>query len=68
HSGFPEWHPGPHPDVHLPTPDEVVESLALPEGEWEVLVCAEHERVQNNPEGRPATCTDNTVKVRRLPG
>ncbi|MGW7519145.1 SAM-dependent methyltransferase [Streptomyces sp. NPDC054796] len=68
HSGFPEWHPEPHPDVHLPTPDEVVESLALPEGEWEVLVCAEHERVQNDPEGRPATRTDSTVKVRRLPG
>lgn len=67
HSGFPHWQPEPHPVAELPSPQEVLAALELPEGGWEVLVCAEHERIQNDPEGRPATRTDNAVKVRRLP-
>ncbi|MEU8038463.1 bifunctional NAD(P)/FAD-dependent oxidoreductase/class I SAM-dependent methyltransferase [Streptosporangium sp. NPDC049078] len=68
HAGFPAWEHNPHPDVHLPTPQEVLESLELPEGEWEVLLCEEHERIQNDPEGQPTTRTDNVLKVRRLKG
>ncbi|WP_329080335.1 FAD-dependent oxidoreductase [Streptosporangium sp. NBC_01469] len=68
HAGFPSWERNPHPGVHLPTPEEVLESLALPNGEWEVLLCEEHERIQNDPEGRPTTRTDNALKVRRLNG
>jgi SAM-dependent methyltransferase len=67
HSGLPHWeHDQDHAGVHLPTPDEVVASLELTEGEWEVLVAEEHERIQNGPDGQPGTRTDNTVKVRRL--
>lgn len=66
HSGLPPWESNPHPHVHLPSPQEVLASLELPEKEWEVLVCAEHERIQNDPDGKPVTRTDNTVKVRRL--
>ncbi|HZE34083.1 MAG TPA: class I SAM-dependent methyltransferase [Actinoallomurus sp.] len=65
HAGFPPWEDNPHPDVHLPTPHEVLEDLDLPDEEWEVLVCEEHERIQNDPSGRPMTRTDNTLKVRR---
>ncbi|MFF5114412.1 FAD-dependent oxidoreductase [Streptosporangium sp. NPDC000509] len=68
HAGLPAWEHNPHPDVHLPTPQEVLESLELPEGEWEVLLCEEHERIQNDPEGQPTTRTDNVLKVRRLKG
>ncbi|MEV4531293.1 FAD-dependent oxidoreductase [Streptosporangium sp. NPDC049304] len=68
HAGFPAWEHNPHPDVHLPTPQEVLESLELTEGEWEVLLCEEHERIQNDPEGQPTTRTDNVLKVRRLKG
>lgn len=67
HSGFPTWEKNPHPEVHLPSPEEVLAGLELPDGAWEVLLCAEHERIQNDPEGRPTTRTDNAVKVRRLP-
>ncbi|MEW2516751.1 SAM-dependent methyltransferase [Actinacidiphila alni] len=67
HSGFPSWEKNPHPEVHLPSPQEVLAGLELPDGAWEVLLCAEHERIQNDPEGRPTTRTDNAVKVRRLP-
>ncbi|MFF7154213.1 methyltransferase domain-containing protein [Streptomyces sp. NPDC008139] len=66
HSGFPAWEKNPHPEVRLPSPQEVLACLELPDGAWEVLLCAEHERIQNDPDGRPTTRTDNAVKVRRL--
>ncbi|MET4921761.1 methyltransferase domain-containing protein [Streptomyces sp. PSRA5] len=65
HSGLPSWEPVPHPEVRLPTPDEVVESLQLADGEWEVLLSEEHERIQIRPDGQPGTRTDNAVKIRR---
>ncbi|WP_431968111.1 SAM-dependent methyltransferase [Actinacidiphila sp. bgisy160] len=66
HAGFPAWQTDPHPEVHFPTPQEVLESLGLPEGEWEVLLTDEHERIQNDPDGRPTTRVDNTLEIRRL--
>jgi SAM-dependent methyltransferase len=65
HAGFPPWEDNPHPDVHLPTPQEVLDDLDLPDEEWEVQVCGEHERIQNDPDGRPTTRTDNALKVWR---
>ncbi|WP_406391902.1 SAM-dependent methyltransferase [Streptomyces sp. NBC_00887] len=64
HAGFPSWEHD-HPDVELPTTDEVLASLELPDEEWEVLLSAEHERIQNDPDGNPTTRTDNALKVRR---
>ncbi|MEV2244484.1 class I SAM-dependent methyltransferase [Streptomyces sp. NPDC049970] len=65
HAGFPSWEHD-HADMELPTTDEVLASLELPEGEWEVLLSEEHERVQNDPDGNPTTRTDNALKVRRV--
>ena len=65
HAGFPSLGGRPHPDVDLPTPQEVLGRLDLPEEEWEVLVSEEHERIQNDPSGSPTTRTDNALKVRR---
>ncbi|MFR9729841.1 SAM-dependent methyltransferase [Saccharopolyspora sp. MS10] len=65
HCGWPEWETNPHPDVHFPTPREVVDSLHLADGEWEVQVCAEHERTQTAPDGTDTTRIDSTVKLRR---
>ncbi|MEV0748187.1 methyltransferase domain-containing protein [Streptomyces sp. NBC_01220] len=65
HAGFPSWEHD-HADMELPTTDEVLASLQLPEADWEVLLSAEHERVQNDPDGNPTTRTDNALKVRRL--
>lgn len=65
HAGPPPWDPDAHPGVHLPTPEEVRESLALPEDDWEVLRSDEHERVQTAPDGRTMTRTDNALKLRR---
>lgn len=55
-----------HGDLHLPKPAEVLAGLELADGEWEVLLCQEHERHQIGPDGLPATRTDNAVKLRRL--
>ncbi|MEV0096986.1 FAD-dependent oxidoreductase [Streptomyces sp. NPDC050738] len=66
HSGLPHWEKDPHPGVHLPGPEEVLASLSLAEGEWEVLVSEEHERMQDDPEGNATHRTDNTLKIRRL--
>ncbi|MEV7102390.1 SAM-dependent methyltransferase [Streptomyces atroolivaceus] len=64
HAGSPSWEHD-HPDMELPTTDEVLASLELPEGEWDVLLSEEHERIQNDPDGNPTTRTDNALKVRR---
>ncbi|AXK34224.1 class I SAM-dependent methyltransferase [Streptomyces armeniacus] len=66
HSGWPSWQENPHPGVHFPTPEEVLAGLRLADGDWEVLRCEEHERIQQTPDGQTGTRTDNTVKVRRL--
>jgi SAM-dependent methyltransferase len=65
HGGLPPWDHE-HADLSLPTPQQVLADLHLPEGRWEVQVCEEHERVQTGPDGKPATRTDNTLRVRRL--
>ncbi|WP_030168000.1 class I SAM-dependent methyltransferase [Spirillospora albida] len=63
HAGPPPWEPG--TDVHLPTPQEVLDALELPDGEWELLLSEEHERVQKGPDGEPHTRIDNALKLRR---
>ncbi|MBT2467532.1 class I SAM-dependent methyltransferase [Streptomyces sp. ISL-66] len=66
HAGWAPWQED-RPQVAFPTPDEVLDQLELEPGAWEVLLAEEHVRVQNQPDGRPGTRTDNAVKVRRLP-
>ncbi|WP_336207097.1 FAD-dependent oxidoreductase [Nonomuraea sp. LPB2021202275-12-8] len=68
HAGWPAWETNPHPDVHFPTPHEVLEALELADGEWDVQLCEEHDRIQTGPEGRPGTRRDNVLKVRRRTG
>ncbi|MFI0356374.1 class I SAM-dependent methyltransferase [Actinomadura sp. 9N407] len=65
HASGPSWDHE-HHDMHFPTTDEVLLSLELPEGQWEVLRSEEHERVQTGPDGQPGHRTDNTLKLRRL--
>ncbi|NEA29543.1 class I SAM-dependent methyltransferase, partial [Actinomadura bangladeshensis] len=67
HAGPPPWDPGAHPHVHLPTADEVLASLGLPDGAWEVLLSAENERLQTAPDGTTMTRVDNALKIRRRP-
>ncbi|WP_327091680.1 class I SAM-dependent methyltransferase [Nonomuraea sp. NBC_01738] len=65
HAGFPDWEHDHHHDVHFPTPQETLESLELPEGQWDVLVTETYEKVQARPDGQPSKRLDNTLKLRR---
>jgi thioredoxin reductase/SAM-dependent methyltransferase len=65
HAGPAPWDHA-HAGVVLPTPEEVLAQLHLPPEKWEVQLCAEHERTQTGPDGKPVTRTDNALKIRRL--
>ncbi|GAA1800642.1 MFS transporter [Actinomadura chokoriensis] len=67
HAGPPPWDPDAHPHLHLPTADEVLASLGLPDGAWDVLLSAENERLQTAPDGTTMTRVDNALKIRRRP-
>jgi SAM-dependent methyltransferase len=56
---------GDHPDIHFPTPDEVISDLALDDGRWEILVSRAHGREQVI-DGELIKREDCTVKARRL--
>lgn len=56
---------GGHAEIHFPTPDEVIASLALEDGAWEVLTSATHPREQQDQDGKLVTRVDATVKLRR---
>ena len=64
HAGLPSWM-NPDPDLHLPTPDEVMAALHLPAEQWELLLSEEYEQSLTAPDGRPATRTNNTLELRR---
>lgn len=66
HAGWPTWvDEPPHADVHFPTPAEVLEVLALAEGEWIVELQDLVTRDLPGPEGQPGTRSDNVLRVRR---
>jgi len=66
--------PGEHEQDHrsdhnsagrFPTPPEVLASLELPDGAWEVLRCEEHDTHQIRSDVPSGIRRDGTVKVRR---
>ncbi len=65
HAGLPSWM-SPDPDLHLPTPAEVMAALHLPAEQWELLLSEEYEQSLTGPDGRPASRTNNTLELRRL--
>lgn len=67
HAGPPSWAKG-HADVDFPTPDDVLDGLALPAGEWEVKRADVVRREVKDPDGKPGTRPDNVLSVVRLPG
>lgn len=62
HQGPPSWEADP-PDVHFPTPDEVVAALDV-EG-WAVERAETVTVRLTAPDGSPASRTDNVVRLRR---
>jgi SAM-dependent methyltransferase len=67
HTHLPAGHEHEHPEhLHFPTPEEVHDSLDLPEGAWEVLRSEEFDRIQQVPDDRPIPRKDNVLALRRL--
>ena len=64
HEGWPTWRENPPVGVHLPTVDEVLESLDLDTGRWDVERAESILRDLPGPEGQPGTRTDNVLRVR----
>jgi len=64
HAGGPSW-AEPNPEIYFPTPREVLDDLALPEGRWEVHRADVVERQLVGPDGEPGTRPDNVLSVRR---
>jgi len=67
HAGWPSWDHDHDHDVRFATPEELHAALQLPDGQWELQLSEEHERIQTRPDGQPGTRTDNVLKLRRLP-
>ncbi len=65
HYGWPSWLTEPPHQVHFPTTREVLEALALPQGEWTVELEDVVERDFPGPDGQPGTRSDNVLRVRR---
>ncbi|MER7170162.1 class I SAM-dependent methyltransferase [Streptomyces mesophilus] len=66
HAGFPSWEPGPHPDVHFPSTQEVLAGLQLNLCQWEVRTERLYEHEVTLVDGRAMTRANNILKVRRL--
>jgi hypothetical protein len=68
-AGFPSWRE-PDPEIHFPTPQEVLDDLALPAGQWKVKRKRADFETRQLPsaDGGPATRTDNVLSVGRVGG
>lgn len=67
HEGPASWQEA-MPEVHLPRPQEVLDDLALPAGQWKVARTASVTRDLLDPDGKPATRPDNVLVVKRRAG
>ncbi|SDK16755.1 SAM-dependent methyltransferase [Streptomyces indicus] len=66
HAGWPSWEPGPHPEVHFPTTQEVLAGLQLAPCQWEVRTERLYDHEVTLADGRVRTRANNILKVRRL--
>jgi SAM-dependent methyltransferase len=65
HAGYPASESDPDPEIHFPTPEEILAALDLPGEQWQILVSDTYERPATSPDGRPTTRPDNTLKLHR---
>jgi SAM-dependent methyltransferase len=65
HAGPPPWASKLHHHHEFPSADEVLETLKLPEAEWERLRVGPAQRDATGPNGENGTLTDNLIVLRR---
>jgi SAM-dependent methyltransferase len=68
HAGWPSWEKEPPFEHHFPTTTEVIASLELEPGRWEVELEELVEREVAAPDGSPGRREDNVLRVRRASG
>ena len=67
HAGPPSWAPPEHAGhVEFPTPQEVLDALALPRDRWSTERVELVERTVTGPQGQTGVLEDSLVVVRRL--
>lgn len=66
HAGFPPWSQHDHAEMHLPTPQDVLDSLQLDPVEWHVESLESPEREAIGPDGQTAMLTDSVLGLTRL--
>ncbi len=64
HGEFPPWSSHPHPEVPLPSPDDVLTALDLPRDRWTVVTKALVDREASGPDGHHATLVDSVLTLR----
>lgn len=65
HAEAPPWAPPGHHHEHMPTPEQDLAALALPEAEWAVVHLGTVERAVSSPDGDPAVLRDGVTVLRR---
>lgn len=65
HAELPPWAPARPASFHFPSPQEVVDSLALPPDQWTITTCASVGREATGPDGQHATLVDSVVRLLR---
>jgi SAM-dependent methyltransferase len=68
HAGGPTWHQEPPVPPRFPTTDEVLDSLDLEPGRWDVELADVITRESIGPEGHAGTCADNLLRIRHREG
>ncbi|MDF2825048.1 MAG: class SAM-dependent methyltransferase [Mycobacterium sp.] len=65
HGAPPPWSMHKHAHMHFPTPQEVLDGMALDPAVWEVLRADGVQRRATGPDGQEGTLLDNVIVVRR---
>jgi SAM-dependent methyltransferase len=68
HAGWPSWHQEAPVEVHFPTTAEVLASLGLEPGQWQVEIEELVTRDLIGPDGQRGSRVDNVLRIRRREG
>ena len=65
HAALPPWAPEPTADIAFPTPQDVLDDLALPQAQWRTERAHTLNRQATGPDGRTGTLSDSIVMLTR---
>lgn len=65
HAEAPPWAPPGHHHEHMPSPEQDLAALALPEADWHVVELGTVDRDATSPDGEPAVLKDGVTVLQR---